>query len=58
VVGKLAAQQVDKILKGIPVGTIPVLSAESYFLLNYKAAQAQGLTVPEGLLQQANQIIR
>ncbi len=57
-VGKLAAQQVSKILKGIPVGTIPVLSAESYFRLNYKAAQQMGLTVPETLLKQANDIIR
>ena len=57
-VGKLAAQQVDKVLKGIPVGTIPVLSAESYVQLNYKVAQEQGLTVPEGLLRQANQVIR
>jgi putative tryptophan/tyrosine transport system substrate-binding protein len=57
-VGKLAAQQVDKVLKGIPVGTIPVLSADIYFQLNYKVAQEQGLTVPEGLLKQANDIIR
>ena len=57
-VGKQAAPLADKILKGIPAGTIPVLSAESYFQLNYKAAQAQGITVPEGLLRQANEIIR
>ena len=57
-VGKLTAQQVDKVFKGIPVGTIPVLSAESYFQFNYKVAQEKGLTVPEGLLNQANQVIR
>jgi putative tryptophan/tyrosine transport system substrate-binding protein len=57
-VGKLAAQQVDKVLRGIPAGTIPVLSAESYFQFNYKAALELGLNVPEGLLRQANEIIR
>ncbi len=57
-VGKLVAQQVDKIFKGIPAGTIPVLSAESYFTLNYKVAREQGLTVPEGLISQANEVLR
>ncbi len=57
-VGKQAAPLADKILRGIPAGTIPVASAETYFQLNYKAAQAQGITVPEGLLSQANEVIR
>jgi len=57
-VGKQAAPLLDKIFKGTPAGTIPVVSAENYFQINYKAAQALGLTVPEGLLGQANEIIR
>jgi putative ABC transport system substrate-binding protein len=57
-VGRLAAHQADKILKGIPAGTIPVVSAESYFRLNYKVAQQLGLNVPEGLLRQAGEIVR
>jgi putative tryptophan/tyrosine transport system substrate-binding protein len=57
-VGRLAAQQVHKVLRGIPAGTIPVVSAESYFQLNYKAAQELGLNVPEGLLKQADELIR
>jgi putative tryptophan/tyrosine transport system substrate-binding protein len=57
-VGKLAAQQANKVLRGIPAGTIPVVSAESYFQLNYKVAQQLGLTVPTGLLKQADEIIR
>jgi putative ABC transport system substrate-binding protein len=57
-VGKLAAPLADKIFKGIAAGTIPVLSAESYMQINYKAAQQLGLTIPEGLLKQANEIIR
>ena len=56
--GKLAAQQADKVLGGIPAGTIPVLSAESYFQFNHKAAQELGLNVPEGLLKQVDEIIR
>jgi putative ABC transport system substrate-binding protein len=56
--GKLGAQQADKALKGIPVGTIPVLSSENYLQINYKVAQEMGLTVPEDLLLQANQVIR
>ena len=57
-VGKLAARQAHKVLRGIPAGTIPVVSAESYFQLNYTVAQELGLSVPEGLLRQADEIIR
>jgi putative ABC transport system substrate-binding protein len=56
--GKLTAPLVDKVLKGIPAGTIPVVSDESFFQINYKAAQELGVTVPEGLLKQANEVIR
>ena len=56
--GKLAAPMTDKILKGISAGTMPVGSPETILLLNYKVAQQLGLTVPEGLLKQAKQIIR
>jgi putative ABC transport system substrate-binding protein len=34
-VGRLAAQQAHKVLRGMPAGTIPVVSAESYFQINY-----------------------
>jgi putative ABC transport system substrate-binding protein len=57
-VGKLAAPLADKILKGIPAGTISVVSPESDLRINYKVAQELGLTVPEGLLGQADEIIR
>jgi putative ABC transport system substrate-binding protein len=57
-VGKQAAPLADKILKGTKAGSIPVVSAENYFQINYKAAQALGLTVPEGLLSQAAEVIR
>ena len=45
-----------KVLIGSPVGTIPVVTPESYFL-NYRLAQELGLTVPEGMLNQAVDII-
>lgn len=57
-VGKQAALTADKILKGVKPSEIPVASAENYLQINYKAAQQLGLTVPEGLLAQAEQVIR
>ncbi|MBN1584529.1 MAG: ABC transporter substrate-binding protein [Anaerolineae bacterium] len=56
--GKLAAPLADKVLKGTPAGTIPVVSPENFIQIDYKAAQAMGLTVPESLLAQADEIIR
>ena len=56
--GKLAAPMADKNFKGIPTGTIPVVSPEAHLRINYKLAQDLGLTVPEGLLRQANEVIR
>jgi len=56
--GKQAAPLADKIFKGTEAGTIPVVSAENFIQINYKAAQALGLTVPESVLNQANEIIR
>ncbi|MGA2914943.1 MAG: ABC transporter substrate-binding protein [Sedimentisphaerales bacterium] len=56
--GKLAASLVDKILKGMPAGTIPVVTPEAHLRLNYKVIQELGLNVPEGLLSKADEIIR
>jgi putative tryptophan/tyrosine transport system substrate-binding protein len=57
-VGKQAAILADKIFKGTPAGTIPVVSAENFLQINYKATQALGLTVPDPLLRQAAEVIR
>lgn len=57
-VGALAAPLADKVLKGTSVGTIPVVTPEQTLVINYKVAQELGLTVPEGLLKQATEIIR
>jgi putative ABC transport system substrate-binding protein len=56
--GELAAPLADKIFQGVPAGTIPVVTPEPYLRINYTAAQEFGLTVPEGLLKQADEIIR
>ena len=57
-IGALAAVQADKIFKGTPAGTIPVITPESHLIVNNKAAQDLGVTVPEGVLSDAAQIIR
>ncbi len=57
-VGKLAAPLADKILKGTPAGTIPVLTPEQDLWINYKRAQELGLNVSEGMLNRANKILR
>ena len=56
--GEQAALLADKILKGSQAGKIPVVTSDSYFQINYKAAQKLGITIPDGLLKQADEIIR
>jgi putative tryptophan/tyrosine transport system substrate-binding protein len=56
--GKQAATLADKVLRGAPAGTIPVESAEMFFKLNYKKATEMGITLSEGLLDTANEIVR
>ena len=58
ITGEQAALLADKIFRGTPAGTIPVVTADSYFQINYKAAQVLGVTIPEGLLKQADEIIQ
>jgi len=57
-IGELAASSADKILRGTPAGTIPVITPESKLAISYKAAQGFGLTIPQGLLNKASEIIR
>ena len=56
--GRQAAFLADKIFKGTPAGTIPVVSAECFLTINYRAAKKLGLKIPEDLLNLANEIIR
>jgi putative ABC transport system substrate-binding protein len=48
--GREAAVFVDKILRGIPAGAIPVVLAGNYIEINYLEVQRLGLKVGEGLL--------
>lgn len=57
-VGELAAPQADKILKGTPAGNIPIVTPEQELWINYRRAQDLNLTVNEGLLSRAVEIIR
>jgi len=56
--GKQAAFLADKILKGTPAGTLPVVTAENYLRISFRQAQKLGINVPESLLVRANKIIR
>jgi ABC-type uncharacterized transport system substrate-binding protein len=58
-VGQQAAQLAEKILVGgIPAGTIPVSSAESYFVINYGAMTKMGITPDKSILAGAQEVIR
>jgi ABC-type uncharacterized transport system substrate-binding protein len=57
-IGALAAVQADKIFRGTSAGTIPVITPESQLSINTKAAQDLGVTVPDGLLKLANQVLK
>jgi putative ABC transport system substrate-binding protein len=56
--GKAAAPLADKVFKGTSAGTIPVVSADPFLHIDYKVAQEFGLNVPDGLLKQADEIIK
>jgi putative ABC transport system substrate-binding protein len=56
--GRMAAPLADKIFKGIPAGSIMVVTPPSRLRLNYKVIKELGLEVNEGLLSSANEIIR
>jgi putative ABC transport system substrate-binding protein len=57
-IGNLAAVSAAEILKGIPAGTIPVITPDQNLYINYRTAKALGLTLSEGLLAQAIKVIR
>ena len=56
--GRVAADQIDQILKGTQAGDIPIYQAEKFTLtINMKTAKTLGLVVPSSLLAQADEVI-
>ena len=54
-----AAHYVDKILKGTKPADLPVQQATKFeFIINLKAAKQIGHTIPIGLLERADQVIK
>jgi putative ABC transport system substrate-binding protein len=54
-----AAEYVDKILKGANPGDLPIEQPSRYmFVLNMKAAEAIGLTLPASLQLRADEVIK
>jgi len=57
-IGVLAARLANKILQGTSAGIIPVVSPETYLILNAKMASELGINLSESLLNKANKVIR
>jgi len=56
--GSQAAVLADKVLRGVPAGSIPVVTAEKYIQINLKMAEKLGLKIDDSLISRANIVIR
>jgi putative ABC transport system substrate-binding protein len=56
--GKQAARLADKLLKGASPQNVPVETAEYILVINLETAAKLGITVPDTVLKQADDIIR
>jgi len=57
--GRQASRLADKILKGQSAGEIPVERAAKFDLvINFRVANAMGLTIPASVLKKADKVIR
>jgi putative ABC transport system substrate-binding protein len=55
---RMAAETIDKILRGAKASEIPIRQATTFrFVINLKTAKALGLTIPPSLLLRADQVI-
>jgi putative ABC transport system substrate-binding protein len=57
--GRLSAKHVQRVLLGANPGELPVEQVDRlYFVINLKTAKALGLTIPQSLLQRADEVIQ
>lgn len=57
-VGRQAAQQADKVIRGTAPGLIPVETAEFFLTINLRTAESIGLTISDDYLEQAHEVVR
>jgi putative tryptophan/tyrosine transport system substrate-binding protein len=57
--GRLSAKHVQRVLRGANPGELPVEQVDRlYFVINLKTAKALGLTIPQSVLQRADEVIQ
>lgn len=57
-IGKQGAQLVQQVLKGADPATLPVQPVQFKLDVNLEAANRLGMTIPDSVLQQANNVVR
>ena len=58
-VGALAAQYIDRIVKGVKPADLPIDELSQYkLIINLRTAKALGLTIPQSVLLRADEVIK